>query len=189
MLNFKEPHFQFIPLSFWNIIILHEFLSVHILGFKYPLIFINWENVFLRYAMLKKFSFSDCSWVPHILYAFYYILTASVSAILQTYFTDENMKLEECETIFLWKHMKMKTLSSQNLNNILWNTTFDSGLGTLRRMIDWFQNNTRKDKSECCSKRLCSHCLETYILACGTGCLLWLFPPLCRETIWQGLPN
>lgn len=128
MLNFKEPHFQFIPLSFWNIIILHEFLSVHILGFKYPLIFINWENVFLRYAMLKNFSFSDCSWVPHILYAFYYILTASVSAILQTYFTDEKMKLEECETIFLWKHMKMKTLSSQ-----IWTISSE----TLLLTLDW----------------------------------------------------
>ena len=51
--------------------------------------------------MLKIFSFSDCSQVPHILFSFYYILTASVSAISQTYFTDEKMKLEGCETIFL----------------------------------------------------------------------------------------
>lgn len=85
--------------------------------------------------------------VPHNLYTLCYTLTASMSAILQTYFTDEKMKLEEGEAIFPCKQMKIKTRSCPDSKNTLWTTTFDSILRTLRscRLISKQHN---KKKSE-----------------------------------------
>ena len=103
MFNFKEAHFQFIPLSFWNIIVLHEFLSVHSLGFNYLLFFINWENVFLGYIMLKKFhlvTVHKC----HIFYMYFIIF----NSICVSYFTNL-LYSRENEAWGMWNNFSIIT--------------------------------------------------------------------------------